>query len=98
MLWYIFVSKLELINIVVFPDEYDIVCINISVYLFSYAIDFTLNAVLFSDDVISRKYNNDGKIGFFITFFLSTCSNIVGYLLSYYIVKLSLCVDILQCV
>ena len=89
MLWYIFVSKLDFINIVVFPDEYDIVCINISVYLLSYAIDFTLNAVLFSDDVISRKYNNNGQIGFFITFFLSACSNIVGFLLSYYVVKLS---------
>ena len=88
MFWFIFISKLEFLNIVVFPGPFDIVSINISVYLFSLALDFTMNAMLFSDDVISDKYHT-GEVSFLTSFLLSLFSNIIGYVLSYGVVKLS---------
>ena len=88
MFWFIFISKLEFLNIVVFPGPFDIVSINISVYLFSLALDFTMNAMLFSDDVISDKYHT-GEVSFLTSFLLSLFSNIIGYILSYGVVKLS---------
>ena len=51
--------------------------------------DFLMNAVLFSDDVISQKYNNKGEISLVTTYTLSIVSNIISYLLSLIVFKLT---------
>lgn len=88
MFWYISLTKVELLTILVFPGPYDIVCINLSLYLFSLGLDFTINAMLFSDDVISQKFHN-GEVRFITTLILSILSNILTYILSYFVVKCS---------
>ena len=48
-----------------------------------------MNAVLFSDDVISQKYNNQGEISPVTTYTLSIVSNIISYILSVVVFKLT---------
>ena len=88
MFYFIFISKLELLNIVVYPGPFDVIYISLSVYIFSIGLDFTMNALLFTDDVISQKFHN-GSVKTTTTIFLSILSNILSYCLSYYIVKYS---------
>ena len=48
-----------------------------------------MNALLFSDDIISEKYHNKGKLNPLTTYSLSFLSNVLGYLISYIAVKLT---------
>ena len=88
MFWFTFVSKIELLNIIVFPSVYDIVYPNIFIYSFSLGLDFTMNALLFSDDVISKRYES-GSVSLGTTILLSLFSNIISFILSFGIIKLS---------
>ena len=37
-------------------------------FFFSLSLYFTLNAIFYSEDIISKKFNNKGKINFFLFF------------------------------
>lgn len=39
----------------------------------------------YSDEVISNKYHNNGKLDFIITLFLSVSSNIITSIICYYV-------------
>ena len=44
-----------------------------------------MNAFLYTDDIVSEKYHNNGKLNLFTTLFLSLTSNIISNILIYYI-------------
>ena len=73
-----FIKSIEIINMFIYPGDYDVISISISSYLFSIVSDFTMNALLFSDDVISEKYKN-GSVNKYTTLMLSFLSNVLGY-------------------
>ena len=79
-IWQIFFSyfneKLDLIQIIFYPKEFDHFSLSLTLYLYELLIDFTLNAILFSDDVISQKYYNNGSLLFITSNILSITSNI----------------------
>jgi uncharacterized membrane protein len=52
-------------------------------------IDFSLNALLFNDDIISQKYHNGNKLNFWTSESLSIIANVIGNCFTYYISKLS---------
>lgn len=52
---------------------------NLSVYIFCLSLDFTLNALFFTDDVMSKRYN--GELGFLSNILRSIYSCIVGSIL-----------------
>ena len=83
-IWQIFFSyfneKLDLIQIFFYPKEFDHFSLSLTLYLYELLIDFTLNAILFSDDVISQKYYNNGKLLFITSNILSIASNIFSSL------------------
>ena len=78
----LFTNKIELINIIFFRSDFELLTISFSLYLFSFLTDFTMNALLFSDDVISQKYHNKGNISFTTTLALTIISNILSYILT----------------
>ena len=47
-------------------------------------IDFFLNTLLYSDDVISHKYHNNGKLDFIVTLTISLTSNIITSIICYF--------------
>ena len=80
--------KLELISILFFPEHYHYYPITIPIYILSLLIDFTFNSFLFTDDIVSKKYNNKGKLNFFTEFILSLISNIITSIIMKFLKKL----------
>ena len=83
-----FNSKLDLIQIIFFPKEFSHISLTLPSYLFELLLDLTFNALLFSDDVISQKYYNNGDLLFITSNILSISSNIITSLLIYFIKNL----------
>ena len=54
-------------------------------FIVSLLMNFFLNALLYSDDIVSHKYHNNGKLDFAVSFVLSIISNIVTSILCYYL-------------
>ena len=77
------IGKLELINI--FVDEHIIKIILFEEFILALLINFFFNALLFTDDVVSNKYHNNGKLDIIVTLILSIISNIVTSIFCYYI-------------
>ena len=61
----------------------------ISAYLLEVALEFKLNAMLFTDDVISKRYENGGSVDIMTTLMLSFCSNMISNVLATLISKLT---------
>ena len=88
----LFKIKLEIIQIFFYPREFSHKSLTFSLYLFDLLLDLTINSLLFSDDIISQKYYNNGELRLFTTNLLSISSNIIcnfilfltGKLINYY--------------
>ncbi len=72
-------------QIIFYPKEFDHFSLALSLFLYELLIDFTLNALLFSDDIISQKYYNNGNLLFITSNILSIASNIISSLYIYLI-------------
>ena len=57
----------------------------ISEYILSLLINFFFNTLLYSDEVVSNKYHNNGELDFFVTLILSLLSNIITSIMCYFI-------------
>ena len=77
------ISKLELINIL--SGDGKIKILMISEYILSLLVNFFFNALLYSDEVISNKYHNNGQLDFIVTLTLSLLSNVITSIICYFI-------------
>ena len=59
-----FSMKIKTIEFLFFRDEYSYFSLTFSFYLFEILLDIAINSLLFSDDVISQKYYNNGELKF----------------------------------
>ena len=84
----IFNLKLECIQIIFYPREFTHKSLTIPLYLLDLLLDLTINAFLFSDEVISQKYFNNGELEFITTNTLSIVSNIATNFILFLIEKL----------
>ena len=82
IVWYSILCKIDIIVILIYIRRYEYFPILISVYLYSLTLDFTVNALLFSDDIISSKYKNGGSLKFWESWIISVASNIVSKILT----------------
>ena len=57
----------------------------ISEYILSLLVNFFFNALLYSDEVVSNKYHNNGELDFIVTLILSLLSNIITSITCYFI-------------
>lgn len=64
MYWDVFKDNQSFFKVFSLKTNYDLISIKLTAFFFSLAVDFTLNSVFFSDDVISEKYKNNGKLSF----------------------------------
>jgi hypothetical protein len=71
-------SRIDAIQIIFFPNEFSHFSVTLSLYLFELLLDLTLNALLFSDEVISQKYYNNGELLLITSNILSIASNIIS--------------------
>ena len=75
-------QKIYLINL--FYGEEKIKSILFSQFVLSLLVHFFFNALLYSDEIISRKYHNNGKLELIVTIILSLLSNIFSSIIIYY--------------
>ena len=73
-----FLYKLDIVQIFCFASEFSHLSVTLSLYLFELLLDLTLNAFLFSDEVISQKYYNNGNLLLITSNLLSLASNIIS--------------------
>ena len=78
----IIIDKLELIGIIF--KEHHLKVILLSEFISALLINFFFNALLYTDDVVSNKYHNNGQLDFAVTLALSILSNIVTSIFCYY--------------
>ena len=74
----IFKMKIELIAIIFYPDEYIPRTFELSIYFLNFLFSYFMNALLYSDDIISQKYHNNGQLELITSIFLSLTSNIIS--------------------
>ena len=79
----LFLKKISLINI--FYGGAKLKILLFSEFLLSLIIDLYFNALLYSDEVVSNKYHNDGNLDFIITLTLSLLSNIISSFSCYFL-------------
>lgn len=84
----LFNLKLECLQIAFYPKEFSHKSLTFSLYLFDLLLDLTINSLLFSDDVISQKYYNNGELRLLTTNVLSISSNIICNFILFVIGKL----------
>ena len=73
------IEKLDLVSIIFNKDKIKIVLYE--EYILSLVINFSINALLYSDDVVSNKYHNNGELDFAVSLVLSLISNIISSIL-----------------
>jgi hypothetical protein len=84
-----FLSKVDIIRIIFFPKQYDILYIAISSFLFSIIVDFTINALLFSDVILSQKYKSgNNQLRFITSELLSIFADILGSIFCFFLTRL----------
>ena len=83
-----FREKLEIIQIFFHPKLFSHITLTFSLYIFELLLDLTVNSLLFSDDIISQKYYNNGELFFFTSNILSLSSNIIVCFITFLIGKL----------
>ena len=76
-------QKLELINL--FTSKTDIKDILICEYILSLLIGFFFNTFFYSDEVISNKYHNNGKLDFIVTLLIALASNIATSIICHFL-------------
>ena len=81
--------EIGIIDIFYYKSMFTHLSITLSIYIFELCLDLTLNCLLYTDDVVSEKYNNNGSIGFFTTLSLSFMSNIFASIFAYFVSQLA---------
>ena len=89
-------NEIKIISIFYYKSPYDHFSIILSKYIFELCLDLTLNCLLYTEEVISEKYNNNGSIEFLTTLTLSFMSNIISSFITYFITKLAQYVEFLE--
>ena len=74
----VIINKIGILNLFFYKSPYSYLSLNITVYLFEFLLDLTMNCFLYSDDVVSEKYHNDGSLSIITSFTLSIFSNIIS--------------------
>ena len=70
--------KLEIISIIFYPEEFTHRSLTLSIFLFNCLFSYFMNALLYSDEVVSQKYHNNGQLDLITSIFLSLVSNIIS--------------------
>ena len=80
--------KIELLSTIFFPEPFSVYTITLPFYVLMLLIDFTLNALVYTDDIVSQKYSNNGKLAFITSTLLGGICNIITYFIMKLLYKL----------
>ena len=78
----VFMNKVGILNLIFYRSPYSYFSLTVTVYLFELLLDLAMNCFLYSDDVVSEKYHNDGSLTILTSFSLSIISNIISSIIT----------------
>ena len=78
----LFLNHFGILNLLCFRNPVKLFIICLSSYILDLSLDMTFNAILFSDDIISQKYESGRQINLNLSLLLSFLSNIIGNIIS----------------
>ena len=81
--------KIEIISLLFYPEEFTHLSLTLSIYTLDFLFSYFMNALLYSDDVVSQKYHNNGSLDLITSLSLSIISNIVSSIAIWIIKKLT---------
>ena len=76
-------KRIELVDLIF--GEHKIKALLFFYYIFSLLLDLFFNTLLYSDDVVSNKYHNNGQLDLIVSLSLSLISNIITSIICYYL-------------
>ena len=76
----IFKYKLDFISLLFYPGEFSAKPYTLSMYFLDFLFEFFNNAILYTDDIVSEKYHNNGDLNVLTSIFLSLVSNFISWL------------------
>ena len=85
----VFANGIGFLNLFYFKNDYSHFSLTISIYIFELLFDLLMNSFLYTDDVVSEKYHQEGKLSMITSLSLSFISNIISSLMVYIIAKLT---------
>ena len=89
-------NEINLLNLYFYRNPYTHYSLSVSIYLFELLCDLTMNCFLYTDDVVSEKYHNNGQLSMITSFSLSILSNMISSILIYVIRKLTNYCEIIE--
>jgi hypothetical protein len=92
----VLINKIELLTLFFFRNPYSSLSLSISIYLFELLLDLTMNCILYTDEVVSEKYHNNGELTMFTSLSLSLMSNIISSIIVYIMTKLTNYCEIIE--
>ena len=98
ILFSVLANQIEIISLFLYRNPYSHYTLTISIYLFELLLDLTMNCFLYTDDVVSEKYHNDGNLSMFTSLSLSFISNIFSSIIVFLIAKLTNYPDIIEAI
>ena len=81
-------NKIGALNLFFYRQSFSHFSLDLSIYLFELLLDLTMNCILYTEDVVSEKYNNEGELSMFTSLSLSLISNIISSIIVFIISKL----------
>ena len=81
--------KIDILTIIFYPEDFTHRSLLLSVYALNFLFNYFMNALLYSDNVVSQKYHNNGGLHFATSFSLSLASNIITGFIVWIIKKLT---------
>ena len=81
--------RIDIIPLLFYPEEYTHRSLTLSIYVLDFLFSYFMNALLYSDDVVSQKYHNNGSLDLITSLSLSLISNIVSSLAIWIIKRLT---------
>ena len=98
ILWSVLTNQIELISLFLYRNPYSHYTLTVSIYIFELLLDLTMNCLLYTDEVVSEKYHNDGNLSMLTSLSLSFISNIISSLVVFLISKLTNYVEIIEAI
>ena len=81
-------KKIDIISLLFYPEDFTHKSLTLCIYTLDFLLSFFTNALLYTDDVVSEKYHNNGQLDLFTTLFLSLTSNIISFIIMFLIKKI----------
>ena len=92
----VFTNEVDLLSLFFYRNPYSHFSLYVSIYLYDLLLDLTMNCFLYTDDVVSEKYHNNGQLSMITSFSLSLMSNIISSIIVFIISKLTNYCDIIE--